>query len=103
MIKSLNDLTEILDALGIPHAYMTHLSEPGLPHISYQINTETFGADDCVYLEREYYIIQFISAKREFALERRFKDLLNTAKHHWQFDFTTYDQAEKTYITQYTI
>ena len=54
-------------------------------------------------MEIEYLTAQIISNKREFALERKMKDLLNANKIIWTYDTTNYDQEEKIFLTQYTI
>ena len=82
---------------------MVHRNEPSMPFISYSIDTETYVADNQVYVERDILTVQIVSNKREFALERRMKDLLNSNKIVWTYDTTNYDSNEETFLTQYTV
>lgn len=82
---------------------MVHRNEPSLPFISYSIDTERYVADNQVYVERDFLTVQIVSNKREFALERRMKDLLNSNKIVWTYDTTSYDSNEETFLTQYTV
>lgn len=82
---------------------MVHRNEPSIPFISYSIDTETYIADNQVYVERDILTVQIVSNKREFALERRMKDLLNSNKIVWTYDTTNYDSNEETFLTQYTV
>lgn len=103
MLKSSKQIISLLESLGVPCAFMVHSSAPTLPFISYTIETETIKSDNQVYMEIEYLTAQIISNKREFALERKMKDLLNANKIIWTYDTTNYDQEEKIFLTQYTI
>ena len=82
---------------------MVHRNEPSIPFISYSIDTERYVADNQVYVERDILTVQVVSNKREFALERRMKDLLNSNKIVWTYDTTNYDSNEETFLTQYTV
>ena len=82
---------------------MVHRNEPSIPFISYSIDTERYVADNQVYVERDFLTVQIVSNKREFALERRMKDLLNANMVVWTYDTTNYDSNEETFLTQYTV
>lgn len=103
MLKSSQQIIRLLESLDVPCALMVHRNEPSIPFISYSIDTETYVADNQVYVERDFLTVQIVSNKREFALERRMKDLLNSNKIVWSYDTTNYDSNEETFLTQYTV
>lgn len=100
----LEKLKLILAEMGRPYAFMVHRNQPDLPFFTYFfMGSDNFVADNMVYVENHGIGIQIISTKKEFELERRFKDALNREKIVWDQMPDYYDSEKQTFISHINI
>ena len=102
-INNLQDLARELNAL-YPTRY-NHYDEKqqGTFIVYFDVGEENFHADDLVYTEGLLIDIDLYSDHKNLEAERRIKNMLRSNKIPYDKGDTNYIQAEKLYLTTFTI
>lgn len=77
-------LYKLLKQLNIPVAYQSFKSEQKLPYICIlQNGSNNIGADNKVYVSDNNYNIELYASNKDFELEKKLEELLNTNEIYW--------------------
>lgn len=75
------EFNEALERIGLPVAYESFLEHQEMPFIIYtNPNSDTFNADNQTYSELLDVDVELYAPQRDFATEKRIKELLNELK-----------------------
>lgn len=99
----MQELYNLLKALGLPIAYHHFKTPPSPPYIVYLFSySNNFGADDKVYDKSNNYQIELYSIKKDLASEKLIEDLFDS--NDIFYDKTeTYIDSEGLYQVLYEI
>lgn len=101
---SLTDIVNMLKETGLPVAY-DHFSTakpPPAPYIAVAVEgTDNTFADNGVYMQSAYFVIELCTAKKEPAREKTLTDILDANNIAWQKTDEGYNENDGLYSIFY--
>ncbi|WP_425539444.1 hypothetical protein [Microaceticoccus formicicus] len=94
----------LLQTLGLPVAYMKHVTAQKLPYLVYLgSGSSNFVADNRVYNSENNYTVEYYFDRKSTTTEKKIEKLFNDNEIVWQKSEDIYIRDEEMYLIRYYV